>query len=200
MATVNAGLNPIGINISPDGSKVYVTNQNGDNVSVMTTATNTISATVGVGASSVPTGICVSPDGNKVYVACENSNNVKVIDCCNQLRFGYYNGFNIPVALGNFIGTPPPCTSQLLYVDIAATGANNGSSWADACTKLKNSNGFGLAEYSCTDSILVAAGTYYPTTGTDRTISFNLIEGVKIIRRLSNRRRNTQLDSQPNHP
>jgi len=87
--------------------------KNGDNVSVMTTATNTISATVGVGASSVPTGICVSPDGNKVYVACENSNNVKVIDAATNTVSATINGFNIPVALGNFIGTPPPCTSQL---------------------------------------------------------------------------------------
>ena len=43
----------------------------GDNtVSVINTATNTVSATITVGTN--PNGISVSPDGSKVYVANEN--------------------------------------------------------------------------------------------------------------------------------
>jgi YVTN family beta-propeller protein len=63
----------MGICVSPDGSKVYVTNNlnNTDSlcnsVSVINTATNTVTATIPVGIS--PIGICANPDGSKVYVA-----------------------------------------------------------------------------------------------------------------------------------
>ena len=44
----------------------YITNQDSNNVSVIDTATNTVTATVPVGHS--PEGVAVSPDGTKVYV------------------------------------------------------------------------------------------------------------------------------------
>ena len=53
----------------PDGSKVYVTNNGANTVSVINTATNTVSATITVGIR--PLGVSVSPDGSKVYVANE---------------------------------------------------------------------------------------------------------------------------------
>ncbi|GER79729.1 MAG: Ig-like domain-containing protein [Anaerolineales bacterium] len=61
------------------------------------------------------------------------------------------------------------------YVDINANGLNNGSSWDDAYSDLQDA----LAENACTE-IWAAAGTYYPTSGGDRAISFNLKSGVKI--------------------
>jgi len=65
--------------VSPDGSKVYVTNtfSNSNTVSVIDTATNTVSATIPIGASL---GVAVTPDGSKVYVANLASNTVSVID------------------------------------------------------------------------------------------------------------------------
>ncbi len=64
---------------------------------------------------------------------------------------------------------------KLCYVDVdASSGANDGLSWSDAYTDLQNA----LAD-TCTE-IWVAAGTYYPTSGGDRAISFNLKSGVKI--------------------
>ncbi|MCZ2289396.1 MAG: Ig-like domain-containing protein, partial [Anaerolineales bacterium] len=61
------------------------------------------------------------------------------------------------------------------YVDINANGLNNGSSWDDAYSDLQDA----LAENACTE-IWVAAGTYYPTSGNDRAISFELRSGVEI--------------------
>jgi len=64
---------------TPDGSKVYVTNGAPLNtVSVIDTATNTVSATIPVGAD--PSGVAVTPDGSKVYVGNFGSNTVSVID------------------------------------------------------------------------------------------------------------------------
>jgi predicted outer membrane repeat protein len=63
-----------------------------------------------------------------------------------------------------------------IYVNINAVGANNGTNWADAYTDLQSA----LAEAVSGDTIYVAEGTYKPTSGYDRTISFELNSGVKL--------------------
>jgi YVTN family beta-propeller protein len=73
-ATIPVGAGPLGVAVSPDGSKVYITNDN-DNpgtVAVIATATNKVIATIPVG--DAPFGVAVSPDGGKVYVVNEASN------------------------------------------------------------------------------------------------------------------------------
>ena len=64
----------------------------------------------------------------------------------------------------------------VIYVDADATGANDGSSWDDAYTDLQDA----LASAVSGDEIWVAAGTYKPTSGTDRTASFQMKNGVEI--------------------
>ena len=66
-----------------------------------------------------------------------------------------------------------------IYVDIAAPAgvAHNGSSWANAYTDLQVALGAAFSG----DRVLVADGTYKPTVTTDRTISFQLIDGVSIL-------------------
>jgi YVTN family beta-propeller protein len=56
----------------------YVTNRNGASLSVIDTATNTVTATIGVGNN--PYAATVSKDNAKVYVANFNDNSVSVID------------------------------------------------------------------------------------------------------------------------
>ncbi|WP_292390242.1 YncE family protein [Methanosarcina sp. UBA5] len=56
----------------------YVANIDGNNVSVIDTATDKVVATVNTGSS--PQGIAVSPDGTRVYVTNCMSNSVSVID------------------------------------------------------------------------------------------------------------------------
>lgn len=48
-ATIHVGNGPIGVAITPDGSKVYVVNGNDDTVSVIDTSTNKVTATMNVG-------------------------------------------------------------------------------------------------------------------------------------------------------
>lgn len=65
-----------------------------------------------------------------------------------------------------------------IYVDANATGAtHDGASWNSAYQDLQQ----GLAAAVSGDEIHVADGTYKPTGGTDRTISFVLKSGVSIF-------------------
>jgi YVTN family beta-propeller protein len=63
-------------------SFAYVANSESDNVSVIGTATNSVSATVPVGDG--PVGVTITPDGALAYVANTNSHNVSVIDAASN--------------------------------------------------------------------------------------------------------------------
>ncbi|MFD5428331.1 beta-propeller fold lactonase family protein, partial [Streptomyces sp. NPDC127084] len=64
--------------VSPDGTRAYVTNLSSNSVSVIDTATNTVSATIA--AVGTPFGVAVSPDGTRIYVTNVGANTVSVID------------------------------------------------------------------------------------------------------------------------
>ncbi|MGH2670667.1 MAG: beta-propeller fold lactonase family protein, partial [bacterium] len=64
--------------VHPAGSFVYVTNERSNTVSVIDTATDTLTATVLVGTA--PRGVAVHPAGTFVYVANLASDTVSVID------------------------------------------------------------------------------------------------------------------------
>lgn len=67
-------------------------------------------------------------------------------------------------------------TPRIHYVKWNASGVNNGASWTNAYTDLQSA----LSAASSGDEIWVAAGTYKPTSGTDRAISFALKNAVAI--------------------
>ena len=69
VATVALGSNdPAGLAVTPDGSKLYVTNTG--NVTVINTATNTIASTIAIPNSAA---IAISPNGATAYVLSGNS-------------------------------------------------------------------------------------------------------------------------------
>ncbi|HXT50708.1 MAG TPA: right-handed parallel beta-helix repeat-containing protein [Thermoanaerobaculia bacterium] len=77
-------------------------------------------------------------------------------------------------------GRAPAAAAGILFVDAdLATGANDGSSWADA---FQGSAGLqaALAAAAAGDQVFVAQGTYKPTETLTRSISFGLINGVEI--------------------
>ena len=85
ISNFSVGSTPLGVSVSPDGSRVYVTNSgtNTNTVSVINTATNTVLAIIPVGTS--PWGICTSPDGSLVYVANKGANTVSVINTASNI-------------------------------------------------------------------------------------------------------------------
>jgi hypothetical protein len=66
---------------------------------------------------------------------------------------------------------------SVLYVDDTAPGLNDGTSWTDAYVSLQSA----LEAAISGDVVRVAEGTYRPTAGTDRTVSFELKNGVSIL-------------------
>ena len=64
--------------------------------------------------------------------------------------------------------------AAVVYVNAAATGGNDGSSWVNAYTSLPSA----LTAANSGDEIWVASGTYRPTTTTNRDVSFPLKNGV----------------------
>ena len=82
--TIGVGYLPFGIGVQPDGSRVYVANQNSNTVSVINTTTNSVQANIGLGGGLSPFGLAVSPDGTHVYTADYASNAVTVIDTATE--------------------------------------------------------------------------------------------------------------------
>jgi len=66
--------------------------------------------------------------------------------------------------------------SDVIYVDQAATGADDGSSWTDAYPSLATA----LGAAAIGAEVWVADGSYEPTTGTLRTASFTLLSQMAL--------------------
>ena len=86
-ATATVGSKPTGslctvlsadLALMPNGAYAYVTNSGGTTVSVISTATNTVAATVPVGG--YPAGVAVTPNGAYAYVTNYGSKSVSVIN------------------------------------------------------------------------------------------------------------------------
>ena len=77
VSTTDVGGGPVGVAVSPDGTRVYVANKLDATVSVLDGVGGLVSTTdVGGG----PVGVAVSPDGTRVYVANNLDATVSVLD------------------------------------------------------------------------------------------------------------------------
>ncbi|MGW3230572.1 YVTN family beta-propeller repeat protein [Kitasatospora sp. NPDC001095] len=69
---------PAGVALTPDGGHAYVTSQSSGAVSVLDTASNTVSGTFTAGTGSYA--VAVSPDGHRAYLTHHLDNTVSVVD------------------------------------------------------------------------------------------------------------------------
>lgn len=69
IATIPVGATPFGIAVTPDGSRVYVSNSTGGSVSVINTSTQSVTSTITSLVGTTPVGISVDATGTYAYVA-----------------------------------------------------------------------------------------------------------------------------------
>ena len=112
--TIQVGMNPVAIAITPDGSKIFVVNSYSQKaqldptsttgtISVISTSTNTVTATINTGFD--PFGIAISPDGTKAFI-------LNDVDLAN---LNVSSGSSTPSLVGdvtiidtsNYVETPP---------------------------------------------------------------------------------------------
>jgi hypothetical protein len=80
----------------------------------------------------------------------------------------------IMLALMAFGAVGQVSAASIIYVKASASGANNGTSWANAYKSLQSALGVAASG----KQIWVTAGTYKPTTTTNRGFTFTLKNGV----------------------
>jgi YVTN family beta-propeller protein len=116
-ATIVVGDSPVGVAITPDGSKAYVVNGSATSISVIDTSTNTVSDTITSATDNDCWGISLTPDGKYAYVP-SLIHTVSVIDTStNSLvtkipGFGVIEGEHEPIAFGQFIQPPTQSTGS----------------------------------------------------------------------------------------
>jgi len=75
---LKAGSDPEQFDLSPDGARLFISNEDSASVSVLNVATGALEATIRVG--NEPEGVRVSPNGKWVLVTNETGNSVTIID------------------------------------------------------------------------------------------------------------------------
>ena len=86
LRTHQSGQDPEAFDLSPDGSRVYVSNEDAAQMSVLDLVSGSIVHRVTVGEE--PEAVAVRPDGRVVYVGCEADGNVVAVDTASAKVLG----------------------------------------------------------------------------------------------------------------
>lgn len=100
LTTIPVPDGPLGIVVSPDGSRVYTANATANSITTISTATNTVLGSVpvpnGPFGASIPTDLVVTPSGGTLYVAKFNTYEVAVFDTATSAIVANINTDNGP--------------------------------------------------------------------------------------------------------
>jgi YVTN family beta-propeller protein len=99
---------PMGVAVTPDGSRVYVANSDDDTVSIIDTQTETVIDTLNVG--DAPWGVAVGAQGDYIYVTNNFSDTVTVIQTSNNTIARTFSVGDQPR------GVSAPCNGTFAYV------------------------------------------------------------------------------------
>ena len=122
--TIAVGASPVGLAVTPDGSRVYVVNSADGTVSVIDTASNTISV-LPIAVGGAPSDIAISPDGRRVYVVNHGDSTVSIVDGDPTSAT-----FNTVLATSAILGPDPHIDAfNSLQVEDVAVNPSDGTVW-----------------------------------------------------------------------
>lgn len=102
VATINVGVTPAGIAVTPDGRFAYVANNNNygiagqDSVSVLNLANNTLLTTIFHASFNQPYTVTINAAGTIAYVTNSNSTTITMINIATNTVIGTIGGFDGP--------------------------------------------------------------------------------------------------------
>lgn len=102
VATINVGINPTGIAITPDSKFAYVGNNNNYGipgqytVSVLNLINNTVKQTISDPSFNEPYTVTINAAGTRAYVTNSNSSTITIIDITTNTVIGIIDGFDGP--------------------------------------------------------------------------------------------------------
>jgi YVTN family beta-propeller protein len=131
IATINVGVTPAGLAITPDSHYAYVANNNNydipckDNVSVLNLHHNTVQTTINHYSFNQPYTVTLNADGSKAYVTNSNSSTITIIDTASNTVIGVIGGFDGPSGM---VITPDGNTAYVNnYGGPEGVGSGNGT-------------------------------------------------------------------------
>jgi YVTN family beta-propeller protein len=136
VSAIPVGPRPFGVARTPDGARLYVSNELGSAVTVIDTVRRQVSGSIPVGG--MPSGIAVSPDGTRVLVANGGSQTLTIADTAtNQVLW------TIPVP-GSPVGVAISPDGQRAYVTHSDTDAASELTGYHVLTLAKGGTGIGV--------------------------------------------------------
>lgn len=98
-----------GIAVHPDGDSVYISNRADDTISIIDTATDSVTDTISVQNGNSPRGLAVHPNGQLLYVTNRDRNSVSTIDLLTNKVLGTIrvgSGPDIGITVAENLGFP----------------------------------------------------------------------------------------------
>ena len=86
---IKVGSDPEEFTLSPDGRKIYVSNEDVKTASIVDIASAKVEHIILVGQE--PEGVAVTPDGRRIYVTCETGGDIMVFDAHNYATLAHFN-------------------------------------------------------------------------------------------------------------
>jgi len=166
-----AGYTPIGIAITPDGTKVYASLQGSGYAADIDTATNTVTRYISLGFGGGGFGAAVTPDGQKVYITNEVLNTVSVIATGSDTVTTAVPVGDGPYAYGQFIQpglapAPPTQNAELLGPKECGCVDGTGASSAGEPIDIASGNmAYQFTDYKTMGQNPLAFTRYYNSRG-----------------------------------
>ena len=131
VGTVNVGVTPAGLAVTPDNKFIYVANNNnygitnGDSVTVINAATNLPVLTITDASFNQPYTVTINPAGTIAYVTNSNSSTITIINIATNTVIGTITGFDGPSGMAI---TPDGNTAYVNnYGGPGGVGSGNGT-------------------------------------------------------------------------